>query len=289
MNQLSEPSLLSVCIDFSSPSGSAGDMDDVYLSVGDVVWLSCGTREKVRRGKAQCKSSFTFLGFVMDPPVSLNSSSSNVLRRATLPIHLLDEDELKESGKSTAAVVKSIFAGLSEASSARGKPGYSSVATVLKTGRSVLTEMNYFRFCFSRNTSIPMSFNLACVHSRLLQHHVHRFTELIDRNSLRSRSEKSFGIAVSGEGIRVEKLKALSEFLANKIPKLNGDQLTTLGKILQWSREMKDTFSITAEKNRGNGHILQTLEKFGHTGFEMRFIGALPFLLGDLPALENQR
>ena len=255
MNQLSRPSLLSICMDFSSTSDSAGDMDGLYLDVDEVVWLLHATHGKLRRSKAQCKSSFTSVGFVTDPTFKLNSSCSNVSRRDTLAVHILDEDEVKKSGKYIGAVVTSMFAGLSEADSARGKSGYRSVATILKTGRIFITEMTYFRFSSSRNTSIPILFNFACVHSRVLQHHVHRFRELIDRNSLKSRMGNSFDIAMSGDGILVENLKALSDFLANKIPKLDGDHLTTLGKILHWWREMEDTLSITAEKCRGNGHI----------------------------------
>ena len=277
MNQLSKPALLSVCVDFNSSSESATHIDGFYLNVGDVVWLCCAANESVRGSQPQCESSFTFLGFVMDTTVTVSSSNSNILHRATLAIHLLDTDDLNKSGKSPAGVVKSIFAGLSGVPSAHGRTAKSSVATVLKTGRCILTEMNYFRFCFSRDTNVPMSFNLACVHSRLLQQHFRRFTEIIDRNSLKDKRLKSFGVAVSGEDIRVRKLNALTEFLSNKMPMLNSDQLKTLSKILQWSREMEDTFGIDAENYRGNGHILDTLQKFGHCGSEMRFIGALPF------------
>ena len=116
------------------------------------------------------------------------------MRRATLAIHLLDTGDLNESGKSPAGVVTSIFAGSSGVPSAHGRTGEGSVATVLKTGRCLLTEMNYFRFYFSRDTNVPMSFNLACVHKRLLQKHVRRFTEIIDRNSPKDRRLKSFGV-----------------------------------------------------------------------------------------------
>ena len=281
-NQLSKPPLHSVTIDFNCSPERAPSTRDFYLNVGDVVWLSCATRERVKGGKALCKSSFTFLGFIMDPSVTVDSSSSNVLKRATLAISLFGDAELKKCGKTAAGAAKSIFEGLS-GQSFHGKTNDSAVATVLKTGTSIYTEMNYFKFCFSRDTSVPMSFNLACMHSRLLQRHVQRFMEVVDRQNLKASRAKSYGVAVSGESRRIEKLKALSEFISCKIPKMNGDQVHTISKILQWSREMEDTFSIDAEQYRGNGQLLESLQKFGQTGFELRFVGALPFFVRGPP------
>ena len=80
MNKLSKPGLLSVCVDFHSSSESATHIDGFQLNVFDVVWLYCAANESARGSQPQCKSSFTFLGFVMDTTVTVNSCNSNLLQ-----------------------------------------------------------------------------------------------------------------------------------------------------------------------------------------------------------------
>ena len=152
---------------------------------------------------------------------------------------------------------------------------------ILASGNNILTQMNVFRFSVSQGVLLPMSFNLATLHPRLLQQHALRLLQVIDETKLsKERKEKPDSI-LSAVVFRDNRMQTLRALPAAKSQEFNTEQTEAVAKSLLWCRDLEVTFNI--EHGIGNDAVLNQLQKLGQKSSEMKFVGSLPFFVRGPP------
>lgn len=141
----------------------------------------------------------------------------------------------------------------------------------------ILTALDLFRFSVSKDALLPMSFNLASLHPRLLQQHVHRLMRVIDDISLSKERIENPDTTVSGMEHHDNRMQAMTDVQSAKSSKRNAEQMEAVAKILLWYLEMDDIFKLM--HGTGNGAVVRELQNVGQKSSEMRFIFSLRFFV----------
>ena len=172
-NKLRQPSLLKFSVDFRIIGEERGSQNKEHIhsfQMGNEVWVSSAVRGRSKRKGEQFESRPKYLGFVMSPSKIIDDASSTPLRRMELGIMSVEPDCAERDYKELWTNLRRLLDGVCKKSTDAG----SAHMRILASGINILTQMNVFRFSVSQDVPLPMSFNLATLHPRLLQQNVHR-------------------------------------------------------------------------------------------------------------------